>query len=82
MHHTMSHKTHARLLEVNPAGTVPVAKDLETNEWIVDSGVIAEYLEKKFPEHPLGTTSDVYVGVCLEGGLGGWWWVVNSSAWL
>jgi glutathione S-transferase len=52
------------LLEVNPAGTVPVAKDLGTGKFIVDSGVIAEYLEKHFPEHPLGTTTDMYA-VCI-----------------
>ena len=50
------------LLEVNPSGTVPVAKDLETGEWIVDSGVIADHLEAKYPQHPLGQTSDVYAG--------------------
>ncbi len=55
-----------RLLEVNPSGTVPVAKDLDTNEWVVDSGVIAEYLENKFPEHPLGTTTDTYAGYTLR----------------
>eukprot|EP00803_Ostreobium_quekettii_P007375 evm.model.scf_89.12 EVM.evm.TU.scf_89.12 scf_89:56885-57652(-) len=35
------------LLDVNPSGTVPVVKD--GDEWVVDSGTIVEYLEKKFP---------------------------------
>lgn len=43
------------LLDVNPAGSVPVMKELETGEWIVDSGVIVDYLEKTFPQPPLGT---------------------------
>jgi glutathione S-transferase len=42
------------LLGVNPAGTVPVMKELATGEWTVDSGVIAEALEARFPEPALG----------------------------
>lgn len=43
------------LLDVNPAGSVPVMKDLATGEWTVDSGVIADMLEQRFPEVSLGT---------------------------
>ncbi|KAL4430131.1 hypothetical protein ABPG77_004913 [Micractinium sp. CCAP 211/92] len=43
------------LLDVNPAGSVPVMKELETGEWIVDSGTIQNYLEEKFPQPELGT---------------------------
>ncbi len=43
------------LLDVNPAGSVPVLKDLSTGEWTPDSGVIADMLESKFPEKKLGT---------------------------
>ncbi|KAI3438883.1 hypothetical protein D9Q98_001298 [Chlorella vulgaris] len=43
------------LLDVNPAGSVPVMKDLETGEWIVDSGTIADHLEATHPDPPLGT---------------------------
>lgn len=79
------------LLDVNPAGSVPVMKvgahrhvgsyrldqnapvgvaavadrcfaaavqELATGEWIVDSGVIVDYLENKFPEPKLGTSQD------------------------
>lgn len=45
----------AWLLDVNPAGSVPVMKDLASGEWIVDSGVIVDLLEAKFPEPALGT---------------------------
>lgn len=43
------------LLDANPSGTVPVMKDLETGEWIPDSGVISDMLESRFPEPRLGT---------------------------
>lgn len=43
------------LFDVNPSGTVPVMKDLATGEWIVDSGVIVDLLEKLYPEPKLGT---------------------------
>lgn len=43
------------LLDVNPSGTVPVMKELSSGQWIVDSGVIADYLEKHFPEPKLGS---------------------------
>ncbi|EFN57582.1 hypothetical protein CHLNCDRAFT_143262 [Chlorella variabilis] len=46
------------LLDVNPAGSVPVMKELATGEWIVDSGTIQDYLEEKFPDPPLGTAED------------------------
>jgi len=43
------------LLDVNPAGSVPVLKDLETGKWTVDSGVIVDMLEERFPEPSIGT---------------------------
>jgi glutathione S-transferase len=43
------------LLDINPAGSVPIIKDLATGEWTVDSGVIVDMLEKKFPEPSYGT---------------------------
>lgn len=43
------------LLDVNPAGSVPVLKDLATGTWTPDSGVIADMLEERFPEPKLGT---------------------------
>ncbi|PSC75758.1 putative beta-D-xylosidase 7 [Micractinium conductrix] len=43
------------LLDVNPAGSVPVMKELATGDWVVDSGVIQNYLEEKFPQPELGT---------------------------
>ena len=43
------------LLDVNPAGSVPVMKELSTGAWIVDSGVISDFLEERFPEPHLGT---------------------------
>lgn len=43
------------LFEVNPAGSVPVLKDLATGVWTPDSGVIADLLESRFPEPVLGT---------------------------
>lgn len=48
-----------RLLEVNPNGSVPVAKDLEADKWVVDSGVIADYLEDKYPEPHLGKSDQI-----------------------
>ena len=44
------------LLDVNPAGSVPVMKDLASGEWIVDSGVIVDLLEARFPQPALGTS--------------------------
>lgn len=47
------------LLEVNPPrGTVPAMKDVESGKWIVDSDVIVDYLEDRFPEPALGTAAD------------------------
>ena len=46
------------LLDVNPSGTVPVMKDLENGEYITDSGVISDMLEKRFPEPSLGTSEN------------------------
>lgn len=43
------------LFDVNPEGTVPVLKDGE--DWIVDSGVIVEYIDKKHPSPDLGPAS-------------------------
>lgn len=45
------------LFDVNPAGSVPVLKDLSTEEWTPDSGVIVDMLEEKFPEPSLGTAA-------------------------
>lgn len=36
----------SRLTDVNPAGTVPVAKDVD--HFIVDSDTICDYLEEKY----------------------------------
>ncbi len=46
------------LLKVNPNGTVPVMRDVATEEWIVDSSVIMGYLEEKHPEPKLGLLTD------------------------
>ena len=43
------------LLDVNPAGSVPVLKEIATGTWTPDSGVIADLLEARFPEPALGT---------------------------
>ena len=43
------------LLDVNPAGSVPVMKDLATGEWTVGSDVIVDLLEQRFPERSYGT---------------------------
>jgi glutathione dehydrogenase/transferase len=43
------------LLEANPAGSVPVLKDLATGEYLPDSGAIVDMLEERFPEPALGT---------------------------
>ena len=44
------------LLELNPAGTVPVMKDLERGTWTLDSGVIADMVQKESDQGPdLGT---------------------------
>lgn len=48
-----------RLLEVNPAGSVPVVKDRETGEWFTDSAKFVDYLEDKQPSPELGKTPDV-----------------------
>ncbi len=47
-----------RLLEVNKAGSVPVVKDLDTQEWFVDSGKFVDYLEDKHPQPHLGKVAD------------------------
>ena len=53
-----------RLLKVNPQGSVPVAKDLRAsaspeNPWVVDSGVICDWLESHFPSPPsVGAVAD------------------------
>lgn len=52
------------LLQVNPQGSVPVAKDLRasadaSNPWVVDSGVICDWLESEFPSPPsIGTVGE------------------------
>lgn len=33
----------------------PAPQELATGEWVVDSGVICDYLEGAFPQPPLGT---------------------------
>jgi glutathione S-transferase len=43
------------LLDANPAGTVPLLREQGTEPWILDSGVIVNFLEEKFPDPPLGT---------------------------
>ena len=43
-----------RLFEVNPKGSVPAIKELESGKWIVDSGEFVDYLEDKYPEPRLG----------------------------
>jgi glutathione S-transferase len=58
------------LPQVNPAGSVPVAKDLSTGAWIVDSAVIADWLEEKWPQPALGKTADS-PAACVVGGEGG-----------
>ncbi|RVW33098.1 putative glutathione S-transferase DHAR2, chloroplastic [Vitis vinifera] len=40
-------------LKISPGGTVPVMKLDE--KWIADSDVIAQSLEEKYPDPPLGT---------------------------
>ena len=47
-----------RLLEVNEAGSVPVVKDLDTQEWFVDSGNFVDYVEDKHPQPQLGKVAD------------------------
>lgn len=47
-----------RLLQVNPQGAVPVMKDLATDTWVVDSGVICDWLEDKFPDPAMGHVAD------------------------
>jgi hypothetical protein len=48
-----------RLFEVNPEGSVPVAKDLRADKWVVGSGDIADYVEENFPEPKLGKSTDI-----------------------
>jgi Glutathione S-transferase, N-terminal domain len=48
-----------RLFEVNPQGSVPVLKDIDTGEWFVDSAKFCDYIEDKHPEPPLGKTQDI-----------------------
>lgn len=43
------------LLDVNPAGTVPVLKELATGEYTVGSDVVSDLLEHTFPEPTVGT---------------------------
>ena len=43
------------LLDVNPAGTVPVLKELATGEYTVGSDVVSDLLEAKFPNPSVGT---------------------------
>ena len=43
------------LLDLNPAGTVPVMKELATGEWTVGSDVVSDLLEAKHPEPVCGT---------------------------
>ena len=56
--------TLCRLTKVNPQGTVPILKDIETDGYIVDSDTISDYLEQKyageseFPKKPLGNVAD------------------------
>lgn len=52
-------------LDVNPAGSVPVMKELSTGKWIVDSGVIVDMLEDKFPEPSYGK-----IDQCPQVGMG------------
>ncbi|KAK9830373.1 hypothetical protein WJX72_011371 [[Myrmecia] bisecta] len=49
----------AWLFEVNEKGSVPVVKDLETQEWLIDSADIVDHLEQKHPEPGLGTSKDI-----------------------
>ena len=48
-----------RLFKVNPKGSVPAIKDLETDKWHVDSGEFVDFLEDKYPEPKLGKAEDV-----------------------
>lgn len=48
-----------RLLEVNPAGTLPILKDLAGDKFVSDSDAITDYLEDKFPSKNLGKVADV-----------------------
>ena len=43
-----------RLFKVNPKGSVPAIKELDSDRWIVDSGEFVDYLEDKYPEPKLG----------------------------
>lgn len=43
------------LFDVNPAGSVPVLKELATGKWTPDSGVICNMMEELYPEPSLGT---------------------------
>lgn len=43
------------LLDVNPAGTVPVLKELATGEYTVGSDVVSDLLEATFPNPSVGT---------------------------
>lgn len=49
----------AWLLDVNPKGAVPVAKDLNKGgEWVVGSDVICDRLEDEFPSPAMGHVGD------------------------
>jgi glutathione S-transferase len=43
------------LLDINPAGTVPILKDLSTGTWTVGSDVVSDLLESVQPEPHVGT---------------------------
>lgn len=54
-----SEKLLFRLFKVNPKGSVPAIKDLESDKWITDSGEFVEYLEDKIPEPKLGKADSI-----------------------
>eukprot|EP00204_Picochlorum_oklahomense_P004195 CAMPEP_0118799490 /NCGR_PEP_ID=MMETSP1161-20130426/1691_1 /TAXON_ID=249345 /ORGANISM="Picochlorum oklahomensis, Strain CCMP2329" /LENGTH=223 /DNA_ID=CAMNT_0006727199 /DNA_START=172 /DNA_END=843 /DNA_ORIENTATION=- len=43
------------MLDLNPAGTVPLMKELATGTWTVGSDVVSDALEEKHPEPSCGT---------------------------
>ncbi len=53
-----------RLLKLNEKGSVPVVKDLATEEWVTSSDVFVDLLEDEFPEPPLGR-SDSAPDACV-----------------
>lgn len=50
---------HHALLPAAPLAPSPPAgrplQDLASGEWVVDSGVVCDFLEATFPQPPLGT---------------------------